>query len=52
MGALSITGLVALLAVMAVPVSIILGGVVYVLRVARRGPTATLMAASRRRELA
>ncbi|TDQ53302.1 hypothetical protein [Actinorugispora endophytica] len=52
MGALGIPELIALVAILAIPVSIVAGGVVYTVRVARRGIDATLAGATRRRELA
>lgn len=52
MGELGIFGLIALIVIMAVPVSIFVGGVVYVVRLARRGTQATLADAAKRRELA
>ncbi|WP_393916001.1 hypothetical protein [Halostreptopolyspora alba] len=52
MGALTITGLIALVAIMAIPVSILAGAVVYVVRLARRGSAATLVDAMKYRELA
>ncbi|WP_170134143.1 hypothetical protein [Murinocardiopsis flavida] len=52
MGALGVAELIALVAFMAVPVSIFIGGAVYVAKVARKGPEATLAAATVRRELA
>ncbi|MFC7328466.1 hypothetical protein [Marinactinospora rubrisoli] len=52
MGALGITELIAFVIIMSLPVSLVAGAVVYVVRLARRGPEATLRAAARRRELA
>lgn len=52
MGALDITSLIALIVIMAIPVSMLVGGIVYVVRLARKGPRATLSAAARRREMA
>ncbi|WP_181874322.1 hypothetical protein [Marinitenerispora sediminis] len=49
MGALGISELIAFAVIMSVPVSLVAGGVVYVVRLARRGPEATLRAAVRRR---
>ncbi|GAA1122604.1 hypothetical protein GCM10009605_62910 [Nocardiopsis composta] len=52
MGELGITSLIALVLVMAIPVSIFAGFAVYSLRIARKGPEAVLASARKRRELA
>ncbi|GAB3213242.1 hypothetical protein ACQEU5_24410 [Marinactinospora thermotolerans] len=52
MGALGIAELIALTVIMAVPVSIFAAAVVYLVRLARKGPEATLAGALKRRELA
>ncbi|GLU45852.1 hypothetical protein [Nocardiopsis ansamitocini] len=52
MGALQIPNLIMLIAIMAIPVSIFIAGIVYVMRVVRNGTEATLARATRRRELA
>lgn len=52
MGALGVAELIALVAFMAVPAAIFISAGVYVVKTARKGPEATLAAATRRRELA
>ncbi|MDA8369516.1 MAG: hypothetical protein M0026_06565 [Nocardiopsaceae bacterium] len=52
MGELGILGLIMLIVIMATPVAIAVGAIVYVVRVARKGIEATLTGARRRRELA
>lgn len=52
MGATGIVEFILLAAAIAVPVSIAAGGAVYIMRLMRKGPEATLAQAARRRELA
>ncbi|WP_169775362.1 hypothetical protein [Streptomonospora alba] len=52
MGEIGIVALIALIAVVGVPVAMLVGGIVYVVRLARRGTQATLADAAKRRELA
>ncbi|MFC4868584.1 MULTISPECIES: hypothetical protein [Streptomonospora] len=52
MGEMGILGLIALIAIVGVPASIVAGGIVYVVRLARRGTQATLADAAKRREVA
>ncbi|MFC3996481.1 hypothetical protein ACFOVU_11170 [Nocardiopsis sediminis] len=52
MGELTVVSLIMLIAIMAIPVSMLAGGVVYVVRLARKGTEATLTGALKRRELA
>ncbi|MDA0564485.1 hypothetical protein LG943_09120 [Streptomonospora sp. S1-112] len=52
MGELGIISLLALVVIVGVPVAILAGAIVYVVRLARRGTQATLADAAKRRELA
>ncbi len=52
MGELGIAGLIALIVIMAIPASMLVGAVAYIIRLARKGPTATLVNAMKHRELA